>query len=120
MFTGKRPTDSEFGEAIGLRKYVQMAFPDRVASIVEYQLLTETEDRESSALNSNSIIGMRIACMASILHVGICCSEATPTDRMPIGDALKELQAIRDKFHKHLSVKEDHQVAEAFEGLCGT
>ncbi|KAG2630646.1 hypothetical protein PVAP13_3KG540100 [Panicum virgatum] len=112
MFTGKRPMDSEFGEAIGLHKYVQMAFPDRVSSIVDQQLLTETENKEASISYSGSIRDMRISCIASILQVGIFCSHETPADRPPIGDALKELQAIRDRFHKHLPsslVKEHHE-----------
>ena len=112
IFTGKSPTDSEFGEAIGLHKYVQMAFPDRVSSIVDQQLLTETENKEASISYSGSIRDMRISCIASILQVGIFCSHETPADRPPIGDALKELQAIRDRFHKHLPsslVKEHHE-----------
>ncbi|CAO2146164.1 unnamed protein product [Urochloa humidicola] len=114
MFTGKSPTYSEFGEAIGLRKYVQMAFPDRVISIVDQQLLTETESKEASISYSGSIRDTIISCIASILQVGIFCSHETPAERPQIGNALKELQAIRDKFHKHLPsslVKEHHQKA---------
>lgn len=123
MFTGKSPTDSEFGEAIGLRKYVQMALPDRVSTIMDQRLLIETEDNEARMSYSGSIRDLRISCITSILQVGICCSDETPTDRPPIGDALKELQAIRDKFHKHLSgsaLKEYHrQAADMFEGFSG-
>ena len=75
MFSGKRPTDSEFGEAIGLRKYVQMALPDRVRIIIDQQLLPEIRGGEEGTLNSDSIRDMRIACVTSILQVGISCSE---------------------------------------------
>ena len=123
MFTGKRPMDSEFGEAIGLHKYVQMVLPDRVSSIVDQQLLTETENKEASISYSGSIRDMRISCIASILQVGIFCSHETPADRPPIGDALKELQAIRDKFDKHLSGSplKDHccQAIDTIEGFSG-
>jgi serine/threonine protein kinase len=113
MFTTKRPTANEFEEAIGLRNYVQMAVPDRVSIIVDQQLLTEIQDDEPSTSNSSSIRGVRIACITSILQVGICCSDETPTDGPSIGDALKELQAIRDKFQKHLCHKGGrHQLAE--------
>jgi serine/threonine protein kinase len=30
LLTGKRPTESEFGEGLVLRKYVDMALPDRL------------------------------------------------------------------------------------------
>ena len=43
-FTGKRPTDSEFVQALGLRKYVEMALPERVANIIDQNLLQEAED----------------------------------------------------------------------------
>lgn len=103
MFTGRRPTDSEFGESIGLREYVQRALPDRVDFIADQQLLTETEDVEASTSNFSSNSDLKIACIASVLQVGICCSEKAPTDRVPISVALKDLQAIKDKFLKHVS-----------------
>ncbi|GJN19331.1 hypothetical protein PR202_gb06598 [Eleusine coracana subsp. coracana] len=102
MFTGKRPTDSEFGETIGLREYVQMALPDRVDTIVDQELLTEKEDGRPNISNSSSFREVKIACIASILQVGICCSEEAPMDRVLMQDALKELEAIRDKFPEHV------------------
>uniref|UniRef100_A0A0D9YPA1 Receptor kinase-like protein Xa21 n=1 Tax=Oryza glumipatula TaxID=40148 RepID=A0A0D9YPA1_9ORYZ len=102
MFSGKRPTDSEFGESLGLHKYVNMALSDRVVSVIDLSLLEETEDGEARTSISNQTREMIIACVTSILHVGVSCSVETPTDRVPIGDALKELQRIRDKFHREL------------------
>jgi hypothetical protein len=102
MFTGKRPTDNEFGEAMGLRKYVQMALPDRVSIIMDQQLQMKTENGEPATSNSK----LTISCITSILQVGISCSEEMPMDRVSIGDALKELQAIRDKFQKLLCSEE--------------
>ncbi|XP_052142012.1 receptor kinase-like protein Xa21 [Oryza glaberrima] len=102
MFSGKRPTDSKFGESLGLHNYVNMALPDRTASVIDLSLLEETVDGEAKTSKSNQTREMRIACITSILHVGVSCSVETPTDRMPIGDALKELQRIRDKFHREL------------------
>jgi hypothetical protein len=102
MFTGKRPTDNEFGEAMGLRKYVEMALPDRVSIIMDQQLQMKTEDGEPATSNSK----LTISCITSILQVGISCSEEMATDRVSIGDALKELQAIRDKFEKLLCSEE--------------
>uniref|UniRef100_A0A0E0G3N3 Receptor kinase-like protein Xa21 n=1 Tax=Oryza nivara TaxID=4536 RepID=A0A0E0G3N3_ORYNI len=104
MFTRKRPTDGEFGEAVGLRKYVQMALPDNAANVMDQQLLPETEDGEAIKSNSYNGKDLRIACVtSSVMRIGISCSEEAPTDRVQIGDALKELQAIRDKFEKHVS-----------------
>lgn len=103
MFTRKRPTDGEFGEAVGLRKYVQMALPDNAANVMDQQLLPETEDGEAIKSNSYNGKDLRIACVTSVMRIGISCSEEAPTDRVQIGEALKELQAIRDKLEKHVS-----------------
>ncbi|KAF7104243.1 hypothetical protein CFC21_105151 [Triticum aestivum] len=102
MFTGKRPTDSEFGESFGLHKYVQMSLPDRAAEVIDQYLLAEIEDGEESTTNSGSTMDLRIACITSALHVGISCSQETPTNRIEIGEALKELQIIRGRFDKGL------------------
>ncbi|KAK1616044.1 hypothetical protein QYE76_021561 [Lolium multiflorum] len=103
MFTGKRPTDSDFGEVIGLREYVQMALPDKIANVIDQWLIPEMGNDEQDKSNSNESRDLRLACISSILRIGISCSEKTPTDRPQIGDALKELLAIRDKFHRNHS-----------------
>ncbi|VAI90110.1 unnamed protein product [Triticum turgidum subsp. durum] len=105
MFTGRRPTDSEFGESLGIHKYVQMALPDRATEVIDRHLLAETEDEEESISNSESMVDLRIACITSVLCTGISCSQETPTDRIQIGGALKELLAIRDRFDKELCVE---------------
>lgn len=100
---GKRPTDGKFGEALGLHKYVQMALPDRVINIVDHQLLTKDKDGERNTSNPDLKGEITIACITSILHIGLSCSKEIPTDRMQIGDALKGLLTIRDKFQMCLS-----------------
>uniref|UniRef100_A0A453SFP6 Protein kinase domain-containing protein n=1 Tax=Aegilops tauschii subsp. strangulata TaxID=200361 RepID=A0A453SFP6_AEGTS len=105
MFTGKRPTDSRFGESFGLHKYVQIALPERAAEVIDRDLLAETEDGKESSSNSNSNMDLRIACITSVLCTGISCSQERPTDRIQIGGALKELLAIRDRFDKELCVE---------------
>ncbi|CAN6230848.1 unnamed protein product [Urochloa humidicola] len=102
MFTGKRPTDSEFGEAFGLRKYVQMALAESAADVIDKNLLQQAAVIEARSTTSHQTREIKIVCIASIMQVGISCSEETPTTRAQIGDALKELETIRDKLHKDL------------------
>ena len=97
MFTRKRPTDSEF-EGLSLRKYVQTALPERVINIADQKLLSKDGDEQQGISNSVKIRDARIACITSVLQIGISCSNDNPTDRLQISDALKELQTIRDKF----------------------
>uniref|UniRef100_J3LAW1 Leucine-rich repeat-containing N-terminal plant-type domain-containing protein n=1 Tax=Oryza brachyantha TaxID=4533 RepID=J3LAW1_ORYBR len=51
MFTGKRPTGSEFGEALSLHNYIQMALPDNLINIVDQHLLVP-EDNDGEERNS--------------------------------------------------------------------
>ncbi|KAG2641627.1 hypothetical protein PVAP13_2KG240700 [Panicum virgatum] len=97
MFTGRRPTDSKFGDELSLHKYVQMALPERVINIADQQLLSNDGDGQGIS-NSVKVGDARIVCITSVLQIGIACSNDNPTDRLQIRDALKELQAIRDKF----------------------
>ncbi|VAI52025.1 unnamed protein product [Triticum turgidum subsp. durum] len=103
MFTGKRPTDDELGEALGLHRYIQNALAERVANIVDHKLLLRDEDGETNTSNPDRRGNITIACITSILNIGVSCSMEIPTDRMQIGDALKELLTLRDKFQTRLS-----------------
>lgn len=98
MFTGKRPTSSVFGEVLSLHKHVQMALPDQAVTIIDQDLLKAENIGKGTSGDYYNRQDMRIDCIVSILQVGISCSKETPTKRIQIGDALRELQAIRDKF----------------------
>ncbi|XP_015626358.1 receptor kinase-like protein Xa21 isoform X2 [Oryza sativa Japonica Group] len=101
MFTGKRPTNSEFGDVLTLHEYVETALPDQTTSVIDQSLLDATWNSEGTAQKYHDIEEIRTECIVSILKVGILCSKEIPTDRMQIGDALRELQAIRDRFDTH-------------------
>lgn len=98
MFTGKRPTGTEFREALSLHNYVKMALPDNVIDIADQHLLSENNDGEEINSDGKRTRDTRIACITSILQIGVSCSKESPADRMHIGDALKELQRTKDKF----------------------
>uniref|UniRef100_A0A8R7UI01 non-specific serine/threonine protein kinase n=1 Tax=Triticum urartu TaxID=4572 RepID=A0A8R7UI01_TRIUA len=51
MFTGKRPTDGEFGEALGLHKHVQMALrvPDRTTNCYQRTKMEEKQTPQTLA-----------------------------------------------------------------------
>ena len=101
MFTGKRPTSSEFGEALSLHRHAEMALPDQAANVIDQDLLRATESVKGIAQNYHGTEENEIGCIVSVLKVGIMCSEETPTDHINIGDALRELQAIKKKFCMH-------------------
>ncbi|KAM3212286.1 hypothetical protein ACQJBY_065394 [Aegilops geniculata] len=92
LFTGKRPTDGEFLQDLNLHSYVEVALRDQAANLVGLCLLSSLEEGTT----------IRDACITSVLQIGILCSKELPTDRMQIGDATRELLAIRDKYRTHL------------------
>ena len=77
---------------------LQTALPERVINIADQKLLSKDGDEQEGISNSVKIRDARIACITSVLQIGISCSNDNPTDRLQISDALKELQTIRDKF----------------------
>uniref|UniRef100_A0A0E0JXB5 Receptor kinase-like protein Xa21 n=1 Tax=Oryza punctata TaxID=4537 RepID=A0A0E0JXB5_ORYPU len=101
IFTGKRPTNNEFGEVLTLREYVETALPDQTTSVIDQGLLNTTWNSQGTAQKYDGIEEIRTECIVSVLKIGISCSKEMPTDRMQIGDALRELQAIRDRFDTH-------------------
>uniref|UniRef100_A0A0E0MMN4 Receptor kinase-like protein Xa21 n=1 Tax=Oryza punctata TaxID=4537 RepID=A0A0E0MMN4_ORYPU len=111
IFTGKRPTDADIVQDLGLHRYVQITLRDhQVASVIDEQLLLSVQDGENKGRASNGSSSsstrevMIVAYIASILHIGIRCSEEVPTDRLLICDALRELQGVDDKYRVHLRI----------------
>lgn len=98
MFTGKRPTESMFSGNSSLYNFVKSALADRVLEIVDPRLKLEEEAESSRARpsSSRSNIGKIKECLASIFLVGVLCSAHLPSERMVIGDALRELHKIRN------------------------
>lgn len=105
MFTGKRPTDGEFVQDLNLHRYIEIALRDQAANVVDQYLLSTMEVGNGKNSTTSSITEMRIACITSILHIGILCSKELPTDRMQISDAMRELLGIRDKYRTHISIE---------------
>lgn len=75
-----------------------MAFPDRITEIIDPLLLLQQEDggfqqKDGTVLDSR----IRIQeCIASILRVGLSCSNELPKERMNTRSVAKELHSIRD------------------------
>lgn len=112
MFTGKRPTDDEFAYDFNLHKYVELALRDQVTRVVDQDLLSATEDGEQKTPMPDSITGITIASITSILKIGTLCSKELPADRMQISDVMKELLHIKEKYRTHLPRIDDQQVKE--------
>ena len=86
MFTGKRPTDSEFPDGHTLHNYVKISLPERVMEIIDQCLLLKLD--ENGKLIKE--------CITAVLEIGIICSMESPKDRMKIREAANELRSIKN------------------------
>ncbi|KAK9665034.1 hypothetical protein RND81_14G085900 [Saponaria officinalis] len=84
LMTGKKPTESIFKDDLNLHLYVEAALPDQVLHIVDQTLLE----------NDEIIVAEEI--IASVVQVGVACSNHLPQDRMRITEVISKLQAARD------------------------
>ncbi|XP_075510224.1 LOW QUALITY PROTEIN: uncharacterized protein LOC142546413 [Primulina tabacum] len=103
LFTGKRPTDNAFNNGMNLHSFAETAFPDRVKDILEPAIAPtngkDEEERNTTDYDSNAEkakLDQELECLVSIIRIGVACSVESPSQRMDIADAVKELQLIRD------------------------
>ncbi|KAK1562334.1 hypothetical protein Q3G72_010328 [Acer saccharum] len=109
MFTGKRPTDSEFKDDLNIYNFVLMALPDHVMDIIDPSMFfgEEVNDRDISSdhieeravITYNdpnvSIQSLEIEeYLVSVMRIGLACTTTFPRERMAMKDVLKNLQFI--------------------------
>ncbi|KDP46930.1 hypothetical protein JCGZ_08918 [Jatropha curcas] len=88
MFTGKRPTASDFQDDLNLHAFVERSFSYEVMDIVDSRILSE----EERWYFEEGIV--------SILKVGLACSMDQPRERLPIPNAINELRKIKSNYLK--------------------
>ncbi|KAK9081792.1 hypothetical protein Syun_031238 [Stephania yunnanensis] len=91
MFTGKRPTDEEFEDGLYLHLFCKIALHKGVMKIIDPHVLEHEEEEEEEEEES----GKTEECITSIIKVGVGCSMPSPSERMGIKNALKELVAAK-------------------------
>ncbi|KAK9664993.1 hypothetical protein RND81_14G082600 [Saponaria officinalis] len=94
LMTGKKPTDSIFKDDLNLHLYAETALPDQVLHIVDQTLLE----------NDEIIVAEEI--IASVVQVGVACSNHLPEERMRITEVISKLQAARDNLIKARQVRQ--------------
>ncbi|KAL6654826.1 hypothetical protein ACP70R_008291 [Stipagrostis hirtigluma subsp. patula] len=92
--TGKRPTDSRFGQGLSLREYTNLALHNGVMDAVDTPLSSDLEN-ELRTLGDLSY-KRKMDCVVSLLRLGMSCTHELPSSRMPTGGIIRELLAIRD------------------------
>lgn len=101
--TGKRPIGSEFREGLSLREYVQLGLQDRVMDVVDMRLSLDLTDGLQTA--NDSSYKRKIECVVLLLKLGMSCSHELPSSRLPTGDIIKELLAIKESLSMEYRVR---------------
>ncbi|GLJ28878.1 hypothetical protein SUGI_0569160 [Cryptomeria japonica] len=84
MITRKRPSDDMFVGNLNLQKWVRLSFPDRLADIVDSELLKDVnENMEDSR------------CLLYFIHVALLCTAESPRERPSIRDVAKALESLK-------------------------
>ncbi|KQJ88169.1 hypothetical protein BRADI_4g16136v3 [Brachypodium distachyon] len=91
--TGKRPTDSGSRQGLSLREYVELSLDDRTSEVIDLRLSLDLENALQTT--DDSPYRKKIDCSASLLRLGISCSQEIPSSRMSTGDIIKELHSIK-------------------------
>ena len=94
--TGKRPTDSESRHGLGLREYVDRALHNSTLMDAVDTQLSMNLDNELHVMSDASSYKRMADCIVSLLTLGVSCTQESPSRRMPTGDIIKELHAIKD------------------------
>jgi len=97
MFTAKSPTEDMFIEGLSLRKFVEMVFRQQVTNVIDAQLLTLEDGEETDDVQSMNV-ARSIECIASVLQIGILCSNELPAERLEMWGVVRELHKIRTVF----------------------
>ncbi|URE15796.1 LRR receptor-like serine threonine-protein kinase [Musa troglodytarum] len=94
--TGKRPTGETLKDDLSLPRYLEMALPERVAEIIDPNLLLEEGEETNECTRDRAM-----ECLALSLEIGIRCTKESPLERMQLVDAINELTAIRNAYLEH-------------------
>ncbi|CAM0908452.1 unnamed protein product [Alopecurus aequalis] len=92
--TGKRPSYGGFRQGSSIREYVKLGLHNQVMDIVDIRLSSDLKNGLRTM--SGSSYESKIDCLASLLRLGLSCSEETPSSRMPTGDIIRELRATKE------------------------
>ncbi|VAH41275.1 unnamed protein product [Triticum turgidum subsp. durum] len=88
MLTAVRPTEAQCSNALGLHKYVDQAFPERIAEILDPHMPSEEDEAAASLRMQNYII--------PLVSIGLMCTMESPNDRPGMHDVCARIVAIKE------------------------
>uniref|UniRef100_A0A0E0BFW3 Receptor kinase-like protein Xa21 n=1 Tax=Oryza glumipatula TaxID=40148 RepID=A0A0E0BFW3_9ORYZ len=95
LFIRRRPIDDMFKDGLSIAKHVEMNFPDRILEIVDPQLQHELDLCQETPM---AVKEKGIHCLRSVLNIGLCCTNPTPSERISMQEAAAKLHGINDSY----------------------
>ncbi|GAB2259993.1 hypothetical protein Droror1_Dr00010848 [Drosera rotundifolia] len=98
----KRPTDPMFDNGLSLHELAEMALlgQDHLTDIVDATLIEAEIGPNNLSYRAARRVEVechkRMACIASIMHIGVACSMKSPTDRINMDEAVHRLKLVKD------------------------
>jgi hypothetical protein len=93
MFTGRSLTDDMFKDSLAVA-----ALPSRAMVIADQTICLHEEAKDLDAADVNMSRSRREECLASVIALGVSCSEKNSRERTLMRDAAVEMCAIRDAY----------------------
>eukprot|EP01018_Ginkgo_biloba_P027583 Gb_38050 [translate_table: standard] len=88
LLTRKKPTDDMFVEGFNLQKWVSTDFPNRMAELVDGDMLSDANGLGDRFMNS----------VIQLMQVGLMCARESPEQRPNMRDVVWALERIRGDF----------------------
>jgi len=95
MFIRRSPTDEMFKDGMNIAKLAEINLSDNVLQIVDPQLLQEmshSEDIPTAIRDSGPQI------LQSVLSIGLCCTKASPNERISMEEVAAKVHGIQDAY----------------------
>ncbi|KAI3853510.1 hypothetical protein MKX03_017241 [Papaver bracteatum] len=95
MFTGKRPTDDMFTDALNIHNFCKMyASPQHIEEIIDSRLLLDVEGQHYNGNVRDKI--RQIMCI--LIKIGVKCSSELPSDRSSMREVTADVEAVKNRF----------------------
>ncbi|XP_066333487.1 receptor kinase-like protein Xa21 [Miscanthus floridulus] len=95
MFIRRSPTDEMFKDGMNIAKLAEINLSDNVLQIVDPQLLQEMSHSEDIPMAIRDS-GPQI--LQSVLSIGLCCTKASPNERISMEEVAAKLHGIQDAY----------------------
>ncbi|CAD6254419.1 unnamed protein product [Miscanthus lutarioriparius] len=95
MFIRRSPTDEMFKDGMNIAKLSEINLSDNVLQIVDPQLLQEMSHSEDIPMAIRDS-GPQI--LQSVLSIGLCCTKASPNERISMEEVAAKLHGIQDAY----------------------